>query len=114
MNIDQLMGLPGALAAFMYSDKGDLKDHRIREGTEITPQVLDLLAHSCVANMAVATLEARGWEALTGQKGFEPLQGFSMIGLEWSAVVNGNCGIVVKNRDVDYEATFNAIQACQG
>lgn len=113
MNIDQLMTLPGALAAFTYTDKGDLKDHRIREGTEITSQVLDLLAHSCVANMAVATLEARGWEALTGQKGFEPLQGFSMIGLEWSAVVNGNCGVVVKNRDVDYEATFNAIQTCQ-
>jgi roadblock/LC7 domain-containing protein len=113
MNIEQLMGLPGALAAFTYTDKGDLKDHRIREGTEITSQVLDLLAHSCVANMAVATLEARGWEALTGQKGFEPLQGFSMIGLEWSAVVNGNCGVVVKNRDVDYEITFNAIQSCQ-
>ena len=113
MNIEQLMGLSGALAAFTYTDKGDLKDHRIREGTEITSQVLDLLAHSCVANMAVATLEARGWESLTGQKGFEPLQGFSMIGLEWSAVVNGNCGVVVKNRDVDYEATFNAIQSCQ-
>ena len=113
MNIDQLMGLSGALAAFAYTDKGDLKDHRIREGTEITSQVLDLLAHSCVANMAVATLEARGWESLTGQKGFEPVQGFSMIGLEWSAVVNGNCGVVVKNRDVDYEATFNAIQSCQ-
>lgn len=113
MGIDQLMDLPGTLAAFTYTDKGDLKDHRIREGTEITPQVLDLLAHSCVANVAVATLEARGWEALTGQRGFEPLQGFSMIGLEWSAVVNGNCGVVAKNRDVDYEATFNAIQACQ-
>ncbi|MGO9444893.1 MAG: DUF2173 family protein [Thiobacillaceae bacterium] len=113
MNIEQLMGLPGALAAFSYTDKGDLKDHRIREGTEITPQVLDLLAHSCVANMAVATLEARGWEALTGQRGFEPVQGFSMIGLEWSAVVNGNFGVVVKNREVDYEATFNAIHACQ-
>jgi roadblock/LC7 domain-containing protein len=26
-------------------------------------------------------------------------------------VVNGNCGIVVRNRDADYEATFNALQA---
>lgn len=112
MNLDQLMDIPGALAAFTYTDKGDLTDHRVREGTEITPQVLDLLGHSCVANMAVATLEARGWENLTGQKGFEPLQGFSMVGLEWSAVVNGRCGVIVKNRDVNYEATFNAIQAC--
>jgi roadblock/LC7 domain-containing protein len=113
MKIDQLMELPGALAAFIYSDKGDLQSYRIREGTEITSEVLDLLAHSCVANMAVATLEARGWESLTGQKGFEPLKGFTMIGLEWSVVVNGNCGVIAKNRDVDYEATFEAIQACE-
>ena len=112
MNLELLMDIPGALAAFTYTDKGDLVDHRVREGTEITPQVLDLLAHSCVANMAVATLEARGWENLTGQKGFEPLQGFSMVGLEWSAVVNGRCGVIVRNRDADYEAAFGAIQAC--
>jgi roadblock/LC7 domain-containing protein len=56
-------------------------------------------------------MEARGWEALTGQTGFEPLQGFSVVGLEWSVVVNGNCGVVVKNRDADYEATFKALQA---
>jgi len=103
--------LPGALAAFTYSDKGDLQSHLLREGTELTKQVLDLLTHSCVANQAIATMEARGWEAVTGQGGFEPLKGFSVVGLEWSVVVNGNCGIVVRNRDCDYEATFNALQA---
>jgi roadblock/LC7 domain-containing protein len=112
MTLDQMMDLPGALAAFTYTDKGDIKEHRIREGTELTAQILDLLAHSCVANIAVATLEARGWESLTGQKGFEPLQGFSMVGLEWSVVVNGRCGVILKNRDVNYEASFNAVQAC--
>lgn len=109
MSLDQLMQVPGALAAFQYNDKGDLTQHVIREGTELTPQVLDLLAHTCVANVAIATMEARGWEALTGQQGFEPLQGFSLVGLDWSAVVGGNCGVVVKNRDVDYEAAFAAL-----
>lgn len=109
MSLDRLMQVPGALAAFQYSDKGDLVAHQVKEGTELTPQVLDLLAHTCVANMAVATLEARGWEALTGQAGFEPLQGFSMVGLDWSAVVGGNHGIVVRNRDADYEEAFAAL-----
>ena len=112
MDLSKLMEVPGVMAAFTYTDKGDLTGQIIKEGNELTPQVLDLLAHSCVANMAVATLEARGWEALTGQKGFEPLQGFSMVGLEWSAVVNGRCGVIMRNRDVNYEAAFNAIQAC--
>jgi len=110
MNLEKLMDLPGALAAFTYSDKGDLQSHSIREGTEITPQVLDLLSRSCIANLAIAGMEARGWEALTGQAGFQPLQGFSVVGLEWSVVVNGNTGVIARNRDVDYEATFSALQ----
>lgn len=111
MNLDKMMDLPGALAAFTYTDKGELQSHVLREGTELTPQILDLLAHSCVANLAIAGMEARGWEALTGQTGFQPLKGFSVVGLEWSVVVNGNCGVVVRNRDVDYEAAFKAVQA---
>lgn len=113
MSLDQLMQVPGALAAFQYDDRGDLQAHRVNEGSELTPQVLDLLAHTCVANMAIATMEARGWEALTGQAGFEPVQGFSLVGLDWSAVVGRNHGVVVKNRDVDYEAAFAALANCQ-
>lgn len=109
MELQAMMNLPGALAAFSFTDRGMLTENVIREGTEITPQVLELLAHSCVANLAIADMEARGWEALTGQSGFMPLQGFSTIGLEWSVVINGNKGVVVKNRDVDYEATFAAL-----
>jgi roadblock/LC7 domain-containing protein len=111
MNLEKMMDLPGALAAFTYSDKGDLQSHVLREGTELTPQVLDLLARSCVANQAIAGMEARGWEAVTGQTGFQPLQGISVVGLEWSVIANGNCGVVARNRDVDYEATFNVLQA---
>ena len=111
MNLDKMMDLPGALAAFTYSDKGDLQSHVLREGTELSAQVLDLLARLCVANLAIASMEARGWQALTGQGGFEPLKGFSVVGLEWSVVVNGNCGVVVRNGDADYEAAFNALQA---
>lgn len=111
MNLDKMMDLPGAMAAFTYSDKGDLQTHVLREGSELTPQVLDLLTHSCVANLAIASMEARGWEAVTGQGGFQPLKGFSVVGLEWSVVVTGNCGVVVRNRDADYEATLNALQS---
>lgn len=112
MSLDQLMHVVGAMAAFQYSDTGDLVAHQIKEGTELTPQVLDLLAHTCVANMAVATLEARGWESMTGQTGFQPIQGFSLVGLDWSAVVGRNFGLVVRNRDADYEAAFAALSTC--
>lgn len=114
MNLDNLMQVPGAMAAFQYSDSGELGEHQVKAGTELTPQVLDFLAHTCVANMAIATMEARGWEALTGQKGFEPLQGFSLVGLDWSAVVGKNCAVIVRNRDADYEAAFAALKKANG
>ena len=44
MDLKKMMDLPGAIAAFTYTDKGDLQTHMLREGTELTPQVLDLLA----------------------------------------------------------------------
>lgn len=111
MDLNKLMDLPGAIAAFTYTDKGELQTQTIREGTELTPQVLGLLTRSCVANQAIAAMEASGWESVTGQGGFQPLQGFSVIGLEWSVVANGNCGVIARNRDVDYEATFSALHA---
>lgn len=52
MDLQKMMDLPGALAAFTYSDKGELQSHVLREGTGLTFEVLDLLARSCVANMA--------------------------------------------------------------
>jgi roadblock/LC7 domain-containing protein len=112
MSLDQLMQVPGVMAAFQYSDKGDLVSHQMKEGTELTPQILDLLAHTCVANLAISALEARGWEAMTGQSGFQPIQGFSLVGLDWSAVVGRNFGVVVRNRDSDYEAAFAALAVC--
>jgi roadblock/LC7 domain-containing protein len=33
------------------------------------------------------------------------------VGLEWSVVVNGNAGVIARNRDIDYEATFAALQS---
>lgn len=111
MDLQKLMELPGALAAFTYTDKGELVSHRVAEDTPLTAEMLDLMSRSCVANQAIASMEARGWESLTGQAGFQPLRGLSVVGLEWSVVVDGNWGVVIRNRDADYEAAFNALQA---
>ncbi len=114
MNLAVLLDQPGTLAAFHFSDSGELATHVVREGAGITPLMLELLACSCVANLAIAGMEARGWEALTGQAGFQPLTGLSVIGLEWSVVVGRNAAVVVRNRDADYEAAFAALRRVEG
>lgn len=113
-DLDRLMALAGADAAFAYSDTGELTDHRLAPGSNLTPDTLDLLAHVFVANLAIATMQARGWENVTGQGGFYPVTGFTLVGLEWSAVGDGRRGVVLNNAVADIEAAYAALEAGGG
>ena len=108
-NLDALMELPGALAAFEFTDRGELKSSRIAEGCDLNESVLDLLSHVCVANTSIATMQARGWESMTGTEGFYPISGFTMVGFDWSAVTSGNFGVVLPNNEADYQAAYDAL-----
>ena len=87
--LDELMGLPGAMAAFEFRGSGELVDQRIAYPDRITETTLDLLAHMCVANMSIATMQTRCWEKMTAMKGFYPIQEFTLVGFDWSVVVSG-------------------------
>ena len=108
-DLSELMRLKGAQAAFRMNDRGELQQHLLAEGSRLDETALDLLAHMCVANNAIATMQARGWEASSDSKGFYPINGFTMIGMEWSAITDGNLGVVVSNQDADYEAAYQAL-----
>lgn len=108
-DLNELMKLQGAQAAFVMNDRGELQEYLLAEGTRLDQTSLDLLAHMCVANNAIATMQARGWEASSDSKGFYPVNGFTMIGMDWSAVTNGNLGVVVANTDADYEAAYRVL-----
>jgi roadblock/LC7 domain-containing protein len=103
VDLEKLMVLGGIQAAFVMNDRGELQQHRLAEGTALNETALDLLAHMCVANNAIATMQARGWEAGSNTKGFYPVNGFTMIGMQWSAITDGNLGVVVSNDQADYE-----------
>ncbi|MFO7602488.1 MAG: DUF2173 family protein [Gammaproteobacteria bacterium] len=107
--LNDLMKLDGVAAAFQYSDKGELEAHQIAPGTDLNETVLDLLCHVCIANMAIATMQARGWEKMTGMQGFYPIEGFTFVGFDWTAIVNAGYGVVVPNSKVDYEAAYAAL-----
>jgi roadblock/LC7 domain-containing protein len=113
-DLDRLMELRGAEAAFAINDRGELQQHRLAEGSQLTEQVLDLLAHMCVANTAIATMQARGWEARAETRGFYPVGGFTLIGMHWSAITDGHLGVVVYNKAVDYEAAYRLLAEQRG
>jgi roadblock/LC7 domain-containing protein len=108
-DLDQLMTLNGAIAAFSMNDRGELLDHRVAEGGELNATALDLLSHMCVANISIATMQARGWEANSENKGFYPVQGFTLVGFDWSAVTDGRVGVVIRNEGADYQAAYDLI-----
>lgn len=110
-DLNQLMALPGAQAAFRMNDRGELLEHRLADGTSLNATALDLLAHMCVANNAIATMQARGWEASADTTGFYPVDGFTLIGMEWSAITGRNYGVVVSNEAADYEAAHRLLSA---
>ncbi len=109
--MNNLMQLDGVIGAFRFSPKGEVLEHKIDEGSQLNDKVLDLLCHVCVANMAIATMQARGWENMTGMAGFYPIQNFTFIGFDWTAVVSEEFGIVVPNDKLDYEAAQAALNA---
>lgn len=104
--LSDLMSLNGALAAFEFSDRGELQHHELVPDCELDADSLDLLAHVIIANLAIATMQARGWEKVTGQQGFYPIEGFTLVGFDWTAVASGNRGVVIRNDCVDYEAAY--------
>ena len=108
-DLNTLMTLDGALAAFTFTDQGEVQEHQIAEGSNLNATALDLLAHMCVANLSIATMQARGWEQMTGMQGFYPINGFTFVGFEWTAVVNEECGVVLPNDKADVEAAYAAL-----
>ncbi|MDQ2694450.1 MAG: DUF2173 family protein [Pseudomonadota bacterium] len=125
--LDNLMSLPGALAAFEFRGSGELLNHLIGDDDLVSRETLDLLAHMCAANMSIATMQARGWEAVTDMTGFYPVREFTMVGYDWSVVASGLqreapkaegkdylppfLGVVLANESADYEAVFAALES---
>ncbi len=108
-DLNQLMALKGAIAAFQMNDRGELQDKFISEDSALNDTALDLLSHMCVANIAIATMQARGWEALSDNRGFYPINSFTLVGFEWSAVTDGRSGVVLANQDADYQAAYDLL-----
>lgn len=109
--LDSLMQLNGALAAFEYNDKGEIVTTKIADPNKINDDVIDLLSHVCVANQAIATMQARGWQKVTGMQGFYPVQGLSLVGFDWTVVTNDHKGVVLANATVDFDAAYAALGA---
>ena len=94
-DLNTLLQIDDAIGAFQFSAKGELLEYKLKDDSPLDKKVLDLLCHVCVANLAIATMQARGWEQMTGMQGFYPVEGIGVIGLEWTVIVNDEFGVIL-------------------
>ncbi|MEW6446427.1 MAG: DUF2173 family protein [Pseudomonadota bacterium] len=107
----ELVQVPGAVAGFKFSPSGDVIESAVKEEEERLDEVtLDLLARICVANRAIANMQARGWEAISDMNGFFPVEGFTFIGLNLSVVTRGDQAVVLENSEADYDEAYRALE----
>jgi len=111
--LEELMALPGAMAAFGFSGDGKLIDHRIGVKRLIDDNTLALMARMCAANIQIASLQAEGWRKLPEMNGFDPVHEFTLIGLEWSVAVSNPAtsgdpfvAVVLDNDSCNYDDVF--------
>ena len=107
--LEQLMTLPGVLAAFEFHGDGQLLARQSANERLLNADTMKLLAHMCAANINIATMQARGWDANPETRGFFPVQTFTLIGLEWSVIVSGTAGHTGADDDTDKTASFVAV-----
>jgi len=109
MNEQILSRVPGAVAYFNFSADGKLLNSVSNDPGRLDEATLDLLGHVCVANQAIANMEARGWEGISDITGFYPVEGFVYVGVNLSVVARENRAFVLDNAQADYEMAHKVL-----
>jgi len=112
-DLDSLLALPGAMAAFEATGSGELLDHRGDEKYGLSAEILGMVAQMCAANMSIAKMQALGWEKMSDLHGFDPVNQFTLIGFDCSVTVGTHgdhlVGVVARNDMQDLDALSKAI-----
>ncbi len=106
-DLRKAMNVPGAYAAGEFSPTGELLNYV----GNITIQAAKMAAQMCAANMMMGKMQASGWTAYTNKEGFEPVRGFAVSGPENSALIVGSVGVFVRNKDADFDRTFEVLSS---
>ena len=103
--LDQLMELPGAIAAINYGSAGEVTDFR----GDLTDDLAGMAGQMCSANLGIFRMQADGWSRLTGQKGFLPEKGFAFMGLDFVVAAGDEQAVFMRKADADFDQAFQIL-----
>ena len=98
-DLQKALSIPGAYAVGEFTDTGEL----VAYAGSISLKTAKMAAKMCAANKMMGKMQASGWTDYTGKDGFEPCTGFAVSGPDNSALVYGNVGVFVRNRETDFD-----------
>ena len=98
-DLQKALSIPGVYAAGEFTDTGEL----VAYAGNISLKTAKMAAKMCAANKMMGKMQASGWTDYTGKDGFEPCTGFAVSGPDNSALVYGNVGVFVRNRETDFD-----------
>jgi roadblock/LC7 domain-containing protein len=104
--LDQLMELPGAVAAVSFNESGEVSDFR----GDLTDDLASMAGQMCSANMAIFRMQADGWSRLTGQTGFMPEKGFAFMGLDYAVAAMDGQAVFLRKSDADFDRAFQVLE----
>ncbi len=103
--LDQVMELPGAIAAVEFSPTGEVNDFR----GDLTDDLAGMAGQMCAANMAIFRMQADGWSRLTKQEGFLPEKGFAFMGLDYAVAAYENKAVFMRKADADFDRALRTM-----
>ncbi len=105
--LDELMNLPGVIAAGKFDDSGNVVEFK----GDLSQEEAGMAALMAVANKMVGELEARGFEAFTGKKGFSPIQGFAVSAGKFVACIANGFGVIFEADKADFDKAFQVLMS---
>lgn len=103
--LDQLMELPGAIAAVVFTPTGEVSDFR----GDLTDDLAAMAGQMCAANMAIFRMQADGWSRLTKQQGFLPEKGFAFMGLDFAVAAYEDKAVFLRKAEADFDRAFQVM-----
>lgn len=103
--LDELMAIPGVVAAGEFRDDGGLVDYR----GKLARNLAEIAAQMCASNNKLFRQQADQFTKASGMK-WAPVLGWAFSGGDYTVAIMGNWGVFIETAKVDFNKLFRELQ----
>lgn len=103
-NLERLMELSGAVAAYELTPGGELVNYH----GDVNKDIAGLVARMCAANTLMGATQAETFSRVSGMK-WTPFHGWAVASGDYSVCVMGHIGVFVETAKADFNDIFRIL-----